>query len=62
MSVCESKEISEIQLTRCIQTLTRAFDGYSLMRHFLAEDSHQQRVQRYLETFLRKVGMAVGHV
>ncbi|MCC8379861.1 GNAT family N-acetyltransferase [Xenorhabdus sp. PB30.3] len=62
MSVCESKEISEIQLTRCIQTLTGAFDGYSLMRHFLAEDSHQQRVQRYLETFLRKVGMAVGHV
>ncbi|WP_446470927.1 GNAT family N-acetyltransferase [Xenorhabdus stockiae] len=62
MSVCETKEISEIQLTRCIQTLTRAFDGYSLARHFLAEDGHQQRVQRYLEAFLRKVGMAVGHV
>ncbi len=55
MIIRESKEISETQLTRCIRTLTRAFDGYSLMRHLLAEDDHQQRVQRYQETFLRKV-------
>ncbi|OKO99363.1 GNAT family N-acetyltransferase [Xenorhabdus eapokensis] len=62
MIVRESKEISETQLVRCVQTLTRAFDGYSLMRHFLAEDDHQQRIRRYQETFLRKVGMTVGHV
>ncbi|MGJ0629753.1 GNAT family N-acetyltransferase [Xenorhabdus bovienii] len=62
MIVRELKEISETQLTRCTQTLTRAFDGYSLMRHFLAENDHQQRVRRYQETFLRKVGMTVGHV
>ncbi|PHM35745.1 GNAT family N-acetyltransferase [Xenorhabdus innexi] len=62
MNVRESKEISETQLARCVQTLNRAFDGYSLMRHFLAEDDHEQRVRRYQETFLRKVGMTVGHV
>ncbi|PHM54267.1 GNAT family N-acetyltransferase [Xenorhabdus hominickii] len=62
MIICESKEISETQLIRCIQTLTLAFDGYSLMRHFLAEDDHRQRVRLYQETFLRKVGMTVGHV
>ncbi|OTA19945.1 Puromycin N-acetyltransferase [Xenorhabdus beddingii] len=62
MIVLESKKISETQLMRCVQTLTRAFDGYPLMHHFLAEEDHRQRVQRYQETFLRKVGMTVGHV
>ncbi|PHM71196.1 GNAT family N-acetyltransferase [Xenorhabdus sp. KJ12.1] len=60
--IVRNKEISEIQLVRCVQTLTRAFDGYALMRHFLAEDDHQQRVRCYQEAFLRKVGMTIGHV
>lgn len=62
MLVRKSSEISETELTRCVTTLTRAFDGYALMRHFLSEEEHRQRVQRYQETFLRKVGLTAGHV
>ena len=62
MTVLDGKKLSPLQTERVIETLTSAFDDYSLMRHFLAEGDYSNRLRSFQEAFLRDVGLAAGHV
>ncbi|PRY02178.1 GNAT family N-acetyltransferase [Allonocardiopsis opalescens] len=45
-----------------VDTLARAFADYPFTRHVIAADGHAERVRRFQELFLTRVGMAYGRV
>ncbi|WP_462418845.1 GNAT family N-acetyltransferase [Kytococcus sp. Marseille-QA3725] len=62
VQVHRSPSIPEPELVRCVDTLTRAFEDYPLMAHFIDPENRTQRLRRFQEIFLRDVGMTAGHV
>jgi len=45
-----------------VRTLAHAFADYPFTRHVVAADDHEERVRRFQELFLTRVGMAYGRV
>ncbi|MFD7105242.1 GNAT family N-acetyltransferase [Streptomyces celluloflavus] len=45
-----------------VRTLADAFADYPFTRHVVAADDHQERVRRFQELFLTRVGMVYGRV
>ncbi|MFE0874165.1 GNAT family N-acetyltransferase [Streptomyces smyrnaeus] len=45
-----------------LRTLTRAFADYAFTRHVVAADGHLQRVARFQELFLTRIGIPYGQV
>lgn len=45
-----------------VRTLTRAFTDYPFTRHVVAAAGHQERVRRFQELFLTRIGMPYGRV
>ncbi|MFI1869756.1 GNAT family N-acetyltransferase [Streptomyces jumonjinensis] len=45
-----------------VRTLGRAFSDYPYTRHVVAADDHAERVRRFQELFLTRVGMVYGRV
>lgn len=49
-------------LPLALRTLTRAFADYAFTRHVIAEEGHADRIARFQELFLTRVGMPYGRV
>ncbi|MEV5981270.1 GNAT family N-acetyltransferase [Streptomyces sp. NPDC052114] len=45
-----------------VDTLARAFADYAFTRHVVAADGHEDRVRRFQELFLTRIGMVYGRV
>ncbi|MGI5347552.1 GNAT family N-acetyltransferase [Streptomyces sp. CA-250714] len=45
-----------------LRTLARAFADYAFTRHVVAADGHQERIARFQELFLTRVGIPYGRV
>ncbi|WP_369203976.1 GNAT family N-acetyltransferase [Streptomyces sp. PU-14G] len=45
-----------------VRVLARAFADYPFTRHVVAADSHEERVGRFQELFLTRIGMPYGRV
>ncbi|MGP3973954.1 GNAT family N-acetyltransferase [Streptomyces sp. 8N114] len=45
-----------------LRTLTRAFADYAFTRHVVAADGHEERVARFQELFLTRIGIPYGRV
>lgn len=49
-------------LPTALRTLTSAFADYAFTRHVVAADRHEERVGRFQELFLTRIGMEYGRV
>ncbi|KPC68843.1 puromycin N-acetyltransferase [Streptomyces sp. NRRL F-6602] len=58
----EVRPAEPADLPVALRTLTRAFADYAFTRHVVAADDHEERVRRFQELFLTRVGMAYGRV
>ncbi|MFJ2768701.1 GNAT family N-acetyltransferase [Streptomyces sp. NPDC087300] len=45
-----------------VRTLARAFADYPFTRHVVDADGHEERVRRFQEIFLTRIGMVYGRV
>lgn len=45
-----------------LRTLTRAFADYAFTRHVIAQENHEERIARFQELFLTRIGMPYGRV
>ncbi|MFE0102873.1 GNAT family N-acetyltransferase [Streptomyces sp. NPDC059009] len=45
-----------------VRTLARAFADYAFTRHVVAADRHAERVERFQELFLTRIGLVYGRV
>ncbi|GAA2096200.1 GNAT family N-acetyltransferase [Streptomyces albiaxialis] len=45
-----------------VTTLTSAFADYSFTRHVISADDHEERVARFQELFLTRIGLVYGRV
>lgn len=53
---------TEADVPAAVRTLARAFADYPFTRHVVAADDHTERVRRFQELFLTRVGLAHGRV
>ncbi|MFH9069160.1 GNAT family N-acetyltransferase [Streptomyces alboflavus] len=51
---------TERDVPGAVRTLTRAFADYPFTRHVVAADGHDERVRRFQELFLTRVGLRYG--
>lgn len=51
---------TERDVPGAVRTLTRAFADYAFTRHVVAADGHEERVRRFQELFLTRVGLRYG--
>ncbi|MFD0416742.1 GNAT family N-acetyltransferase [Streptomyces sp. NPDC127108] len=51
---------TERDVPGAVRTLARAFADYPFTRHVVAADGHEERVRRFQELFLTRVGLRYG--
>ncbi|MEV0320877.1 GNAT family N-acetyltransferase [Streptomyces sp. NPDC050658] len=53
---------AEEDVPPAVDTLARAFADYAFTRHVVAAEGHEERVRRFQELFLTRIGMVYGRV
>lgn len=56
------RPITDADVPTAIDTLARAFADYPFTRHVIAADGHEERIRRYQELCLTRIGMVYGRV
>ncbi|WP_327687542.1 GNAT family N-acetyltransferase [Streptomyces platensis] len=56
------RPITDVDTPAAVETLTRAFADYPYTRHVVAADDHEDRIRRFQELCLTRVGMVYGRV
>ncbi|MFF5672238.1 GNAT family N-acetyltransferase [Streptomyces hygroscopicus] len=56
------RPITDADIPTAVDTLARAFADYPYTRHVVAADDHQERIRRYQELCLTRIGMVYGRV
>ncbi|MFD3352859.1 GNAT family N-acetyltransferase [Streptomyces fradiae] len=56
------RPLTDTDVPTAVDTLARAFADYPYTRHVIAADGHEERVRRYQELCLTRVGMVYGRV
>ncbi|MBD0669497.1 GNAT family N-acetyltransferase [Streptomyces sp. CBMA156] len=56
------RPIADADVPVAVDTLARAFTGDPYIRHVIAADGHQERIRRFQELCLTRVGMVYGRV
>ncbi|PJN27816.1 N-acetyltransferase [Kitasatospora sp. CB02891] len=56
------RPISDGDVPTAVDTLARAFADYPFTRHVIAADGHEERIRRYQELCLTRIGMVYGRV
>ncbi|WP_116244184.1 GNAT family N-acetyltransferase [Nocardiopsis sp. FIRDI 009] len=56
------RPITDTDVPTAVETLTRAFADYPFTRHVIAADDHGERIRRFQELCLTRVGMVHGRV
>ncbi|MFF0740765.1 GNAT family N-acetyltransferase [Streptomyces sp. NPDC004111] len=56
------RPISQTDVPVAVDTLARAFADYPFTRHVIAADNHQERIRRFQELCLTRLGMTYGRV
>ncbi|MEV6123340.1 GNAT family N-acetyltransferase [Streptomyces sp. NPDC052077] len=54
--------LTDADVPTAVDTLARAFAGEPFIRHVIAADGHEERVRRYQELCLTRIGMVYGRV
>ncbi|WP_395570696.1 GNAT family N-acetyltransferase [Streptomyces sp. BK79] len=54
--------LTDADVPTAVDTLARAFADYPFTRHVIAADGHEERVRRYQELCLTRIGMVYGRV
>jgi ribosomal protein S18 acetylase RimI-like enzyme len=61
-SVPVVRPITDADVPTSVDTLARAFADYPFTRHVVAADGHEERVRRFEEFYLTRIGMVYGRV
>ncbi|MDV5148170.1 GNAT family N-acetyltransferase [Streptomyces sp. SBC-4] len=56
------RPITDADVPTAADTLARAFADYPFTRHVIAADGHEDRIRRYQELCLTRIGMVFGRV
>ncbi|MBO0915504.1 GNAT family N-acetyltransferase [Streptomyces sp. NBC_00257] len=56
------RPITDADVPTAVDTLARAFADYPFTRHVIAADGHEERIRRYQELCLTRIGMVYGRV
>ncbi|MEL5953528.1 GNAT family N-acetyltransferase [Streptomyces sp. CLV115] len=56
------RPITDTDVPVAVDTLTRAFTGDPYIRHVIAADGHEERIRRFQELCLTRIGMVYGRV
>ncbi|MFF2964095.1 GNAT family N-acetyltransferase [Streptomyces sp. NPDC057963] len=56
------RSITDADVPTAVDTLARAFADYPFTRHVIAADGHEDRIRRYQELCLTRIGMVYGRV
>ncbi|CAM5240518.1 hypothetical protein GCM10010329_45160 [Streptomyces spiroverticillatus] len=56
------RPLTDADVTVAVDTLARAFADYPFTRHVIAADGHQERIRRFQELALTRIGMVYGRV
>ncbi|MEV4251523.1 GNAT family N-acetyltransferase [Streptosporangium canum] len=56
------RPITDADVPAAVDTLARAFADYPYTRHVIAADGHEERIRRYQELCLTRIGMMYGRV
>ncbi|MGE9697833.1 GNAT family N-acetyltransferase [Streptomyces sp. CH6] len=56
------RPITDADVPTAVDTLARAFADYPFTRHVIAADGHEERIRRYQELCLTRIGMVHGRV
>ncbi|MFD0341125.1 GNAT family N-acetyltransferase [Streptomyces sp. NPDC127117] len=56
------RPITDADVPTAVDTLARAFADYPFTRHVIAADGHEDRIRRYQELCLTRIGMVYGRV
>lgn len=56
------RPLTDADIPTAVDTLTRAFADYPFTRHVIAADGHEERIRRFQELCLTRVGMVYGRV
>ncbi|MFD4946397.1 GNAT family N-acetyltransferase [Streptomyces sp. NPDC058239] len=57
-----ARPITDADIPTAVETLARAFADYPYTRHVVAADDHVDRIRRFQELCLTRVGMVYGRV
>ncbi|MEU2999970.1 GNAT family N-acetyltransferase [Streptomyces sp. NPDC006995] len=56
------RPITDADVPASVDTLARAFAGYPFTRHVISAEGHEDRVRRFQEICLTRIGMVYGRV
>ncbi|GLY66679.1 GNAT family N-acetyltransferase [Amycolatopsis taiwanensis] len=56
------RPITDADIPTAVDTLARAFADYPFTRHVIAADGHEDRIRRFQELCLTRIGMVYGRV
>ncbi|MFD6780463.1 GNAT family N-acetyltransferase [Streptomyces diastaticus] len=56
------RPLTDTDVPTSVDTLARAFADYPFTRHVIAEEGHEERVRRFQEICLTRIGMLYGRV
>jgi GNAT superfamily N-acetyltransferase len=56
------RPLTDADVPTAVDTLARAFADYPYTRHVIAADGHAERIRRYQELCLTRIGMVYGRV
>ncbi|WP_432161270.1 GNAT family N-acetyltransferase [Streptomyces sp. NRRL F-5630] len=56
------RPITDADVPTAVDTLARAFADYPFTRHVIAAEGHEERIRRYQELCLTRIGMVYGRV
>lgn len=56
------RPITDADVPVAVDTLARAFADYPFTRHVIAANGHEERIRRYQELCLTRIGMVYGRV
>ncbi|MFB7591895.1 GNAT family N-acetyltransferase [Streptomyces sp. NPDC056169] len=56
------RPITDADIPAAVDTLARAFADYPYTRHVIAADDHEERIRRFQELCLTRIGMVYGRV
>ncbi|MFF9685474.1 GNAT family N-acetyltransferase [Streptomyces sp. NPDC014623] len=56
------RPLTDADVPTAVDTLARAFADYPYTRHVIAADDHEERVRRFQELCLTRIGMVYGRV
>ncbi|WP_431782619.1 GNAT family N-acetyltransferase [Streptomyces chumphonensis] len=56
------RPLTDADISASVDTLARAFADYPFTRHVIAAEGHEERVRRFQEVCLTRIGMVYGRV